>query len=390
MRKLATTAGVPFFVRWSPDAKRLRFSLPRDEHSRAMSLWELSIDDGHVRPLLSGWNPSWDTCCGNWTRDGKYFVFQSNGNIWALPEETRRTARQPVQLTSGPLVAYWPLPSPDGKRLFIAGTQERTELLRYHIKTDQFVPDFASISGTELDYSRDGKWIAYISVPGRLLMRSAVDGSDRIQLTSSGFHAELPRWSADGSQIAFAGGPIGLPSRIYVVPANGGAVRQITNGDWGAHDPTWSPDGKKLAFGSNGLDPKSVLHVVDVATGRESLLPSSEGMWSPRWSRDGRYIAGLFAPGWSVKLYDVAAQKQTELYNSGSGNPNWSPDGRYVFFGSDSSFFRLGIKDRKVERLATAKGLRLSGWFTVAADDSLIMARDNSTQEIYALDLELP
>jgi hypothetical protein len=127
IRKLASLAGVPFFVRWSPDGRHLRLSVSTAGDT-VSSLWEVSLDGGRVQPLLPGWNPSWYTCCGNWTPDGRYFVFQSRSNIWALREKTgffQKVHREPVQLTTGPMAMYWPLPSPDGKRLFIAGYQPR-------------------------------------------------------------------------------------------------------------------------------------------------------------------------------------------------------------------------------------------------------------------------
>lgn len=63
---------------------RLSVSIPGYPRS---SLWEVSIDDGRVRRLLPGWNPSEYACCGNWTPDGKYYVFQSGSNIWAMREK---------------------------------------------------------------------------------------------------------------------------------------------------------------------------------------------------------------------------------------------------------------------------------------------------------------
>ena len=86
VRKLATFAGYPFFVRWSPYGCRLRLSVSGTGDTAA-SLWEVSADDGHVGPVLAGWDPSWYNCCGSWTADGNYFVFQSRSNVWALREK---------------------------------------------------------------------------------------------------------------------------------------------------------------------------------------------------------------------------------------------------------------------------------------------------------------
>jgi len=122
--------------------------------------------------------------CGTWTPDGKYFVFEvgtgGNFNLWALREKAgwfQRVERGPFQLTNGPMATYHAVSSADGKRLFVVGNQDRNEFLRYDLKSGQFAPAFGGISGTELEFSKDGKWVAYTSVPDGSLWRSAVDGS---------------------------------------------------------------------------------------------------------------------------------------------------------------------------------------------------------------------
>jgi Tol biopolymer transport system component len=401
VRKLATFAGFPFFVRWSPDGHRLRLSVSGTGDTTA-SLWEVSVDDGHMRPLLSDWDPSWYTCCGSWTADGKYFVFQSRSNVWALCEKAsflRRAAQQPVQLTTGPMAAYWPLPSRDGKRLFIAGYLARNEFIRYDLQSRQFGPVLAGVSGDELEFSKDGKWVAYVSIPGELLVRAAADGSQRLQLTPSPLAAGMPHWSPDGKQIAFGGVTPGKPGRIYVVSFDGGPVRQMTNGEGGKYgdgDPSWSPDGESLAFGAgnNETAAEESIHVVDLKTNHISALPGSEGMWSPRWSPDGRFIAGLSGSGVNnLILYDLKARKQSLLSALSSACPTWSRDGESLFFGSESCWVcRIWTRDRKVERVTDWNNIRVAGWgwFAAAPDNSLITAREAGTDEIYALDWEAP
>ena len=56
-----------------------------------------------------------------------------------------------------------PVPSKDGKKLFVIGTQLRAELVRYDSKSGEFIPYLGGISAGELDFSRDGKWVAYVS-----------------------------------------------------------------------------------------------------------------------------------------------------------------------------------------------------------------------------------
>jgi Tol biopolymer transport system component len=219
-----------------------------------------------------------------------------------------------------------------------------------------------------------------------------VDGAESVQLTSPPFGVGLPHWSPDGTRIAFPGSPPGKPSRIYVVPSGGGTLRQVTNGEAGPRgdtDLSWSPDGTSLVFAA--ASEKGAMHVADLRTYRVSPLPGSEGMWSPRWSPDGRSIAGLNREQ-ALVLYDIGTRVQTKLFNPETAYPSWSPDGQYLFLDSDGWFFRLRVGDRKVERLATYNGIPRVGWGWLAAtsNDSLMIARDASVEAIYALDWELP
>jgi len=403
-RRLATVAGDPTFVHWSPDGSRVRFTV-NPAGSAAPSLWEARIDGNGAYPLLPGWNSSSYACCRNWTPDGKYFVFQAgvaNGtmtNVWALREKLgwfQRAERGPFQLTNGPLAMLWPAPSSDGKRLFVYGFQRRNEFLRYDLKSGQLVRAFGGISGTSLEFSRDEKWVAYVSVPDGSLWRRAVDDSQRLQLTSPPIQADAPHWSPDGKQIAFVGSREGSPFRIYVASFDGGGLKQVTNGESGGKegdsDPSWSPDGASLAFGPAPAAPASV-RVVDLKTGRVLAQPGSEGMWSPRWSPNGRFIAGLSASGWKIVLYDLQTHKQSELSSVESGYPSWSPDGESLFYetiGDDAAWWRVRLRDRKTERFAPLKGIHVDMWFAPAPNNSLITSRSVVAGEIYALDWKAP
>ena len=148
------------------------------------------------------------------------------------------------------MAMYWPLPSLDGKRLFIAGYQPRNEFLRYDLQSHRLRSHIRRAIRDELEFSRDGKWVTYVSIPDGSLFRAAADGGQRLQITSLPFVGS-PHWSPDGTQIAFKAGN---PTRIYVVPFDGGAVRRVTDGESGKDgdiDPSWSPDGSSLAFGAH-------------------------------------------------------------------------------------------------------------------------------------------
>jgi Tol biopolymer transport system component/DNA-binding winged helix-turn-helix (wHTH) protein len=208
---------------WSLDGRFLRFNLWQ---GWTKSLWEVAVDGSRSHQLLPGWRNPPDECCGRWTADGKYFVFQSNGQIWALPEKhgLLHDNPKPEQLTSSPLALVTPVPSRDGKKLFVVGKADRGELVRYDFKSGQFVPFLGGISAEFLDVSKDGQWVAYVSYPEGTLWRSRIDGSERLQLTFPPDFATVPRWSPDGKTIVFGYRTDGEKlHRIYEVSSEGGS-----------------------------------------------------------------------------------------------------------------------------------------------------------------------
>jgi Tol biopolymer transport system component/DNA-binding winged helix-turn-helix (wHTH) protein len=404
-RKLKTVTGRPYWLRWSPDGSYLRFTVRDTDLGSLHSLWEVAADGSNLHPLLPDWNKPANECCGNWTSDGRYFVFQStrNGttNIWAMREQAgffRRASSEPVQLTVGPLNYYTPVPSQDGKKLFVVGEQQRGELARYDMKTQQWASYLPGISAEHLDFSRDGARVVYVTYPEGNLWQSKVDGSERLQLTGPPMRSGLPRWSPDGKQIVFTARVPGKPWKAYLISAEGGTPQQLMPEESAELDPGWSPDGKTLVF--EDYDAKTIL-LLDLSTRHISTLPDSKGYYSPRWSPDGRYIAAI--PSGSkdkLLLFDFTTQRWTELAKQRTGWPQWSQDGKYIYFHTsipdDSALYRVRIDDRKLERLVSTKDLRRAGsggfgpWIGWTSDDSPLVLRDVGTQDIYALEWQTP
>ena len=415
-RKLVSLPSTAFWPRWSPDGSRLRFTLG-DSNNRtgALSIWEVSADGTNLHPLLPGWNQPPAECCGNWTPDGKYFVFQSTHNgrteIWAIRERrsrfglfglSNRPAREPTQLTAGQLNSLAPVFSPDGKKLYVIGQQLRGELVRDDSKSGQFVPYLLGISAEFVDFSKDGKWVAYVAFPEGTLWRSRVDGSERLQLTLPPMQALAPRWSPDSKRIAFLDIGPDKPWKISLISAEGGTPEPVLNEQHNELDPTWSPDGNSLVFSyapwlETGAPQILAVYVVDLRTHKPVRLPGSEGLFGPRWSPDGRYIVAVRVDQQVTMLFDVRTQTWTELAKS-AGYDCWSRDGRYVYFvrqGREASLVRVRASDHRLEEVVSMKDFRRTGWAGgiwtgLAPDDSPLVLRDIGTQEIYALDWQVP
>ena len=397
--------GTPSWIRWSPDAKKLRFTVA-DTKTGSQSLWEAGADGTDPHPLLPGWNNPPSECCGSWTPDARYFVFQSTqrgrSDVWAIREKRMilgKPNQAPVHLTVGPMDFLGPVPSKDGKKLFVMGLQRRGELVRYDVKSQQFVPFMSGISAEGTSFSRDGQWVAYASIPDGDLWKSKADGSGRLQLTFPPFTAYEPRWSPDGKRIAFQGIMPGQPWKMYLISSDGGEAEEVMTG---IGDLGWSPDGNSLIFHSGMADFASTspraIHLLDLKTRQISTFPGSEGLYSPRWSPDGRYIAALRVGSETLQILDVRSKMWTELAKIVVGFPTWSRDSKYIYFDSLESIpnlYRVRIADRSLQKVASLGGIRLAPTFGgnltgLAPDDSPLVVRNVGNQEIYALDLELP
>jgi Tol biopolymer transport system component len=382
----------------------LRFTI-YDPKTNFDSLWEVAVDGTALRPLLPD-RKERDECCGRWTPDGQYFIFQSVrqnvSNIWIRAERAgnfRKITSDPVQLTTGPLSFSNPVPSQDGKKLFVIGEKLRGELVRYDAGSRQFMPYLGGISASDVEFSRDGKWVTYVTFPDDILWRSRVDGSERLQLTYPPVEAYMPSWSPDGTRIAFMSRP-GKVVKLVVVSAAGGNAQELTSEQKNESDPSWSADGNLLAFGRevgfNSSEPPNI-RVINLKTNEDSALPGSDGLFAPRWSPDGRYIAAMRVDLSELMLFDFTTKKWQELGKGTFAFPNWSHDGKYLYFedSSQSEIRRVLIPGKKFESIASLKEVRRPNgifgfWSKAAYDGSPLVMRDAGTQEIYALELQFP
>ncbi len=402
-RKLMQVSGDIKFIVWSPDSSHLRFNTTESAGTLGQQLyWEVSADGSNLRRLLAGWHNPPDECCGKWTPDGRYFIFQSQGQIWALPKKGSflHSETKPILLTSSPLTLSDPLPSKDGKKLYMVGETYRGELMRYDAKSSQFQPFLGGLSAEFVAFSNDGQWITYVSYREGTLWRSKIDGSERLQLTYPPMYPVLPRWSPDGKKIVFFEFAVSSdkPARIYEVSADGGSPKQLIPDDRQQQlDPNWSPDGSKIVFGGESNNPTSAIRILDVATKQLSVVPESQGFFSPRWSPDGRYISAFSADSLRLLLFDFQTQKWTELASGSLSWLNWSHDGQYVYvldYRDKDAVVRIRISDHKMEQVADVKNLvtagRYGGSLALTPEDAPLLLRDTGTQDVYSVDWQAP
>src|SRR5581483_10570268 len=202
----------------------------------------------------------------------------------------------------------------------------------------------------------------------------ATDGSAPARPFTSGEKLDVdPRFSPDGSRLAFASNRERERRQLYVMPVAGGEPRRLTDLPEDVTEPVWSPDGTRLAFtarvpapeyeeqddrrraprrftrlqyklddvGWTG-DRRRQIHVVpaDGSAPPAQLTSGDFEHYGPTWSPDGAQIAFAAArdDDWDVKLYrDIhvvdAAGGEPRRLTPGTAlleAPSWSPDGSLI------------------------------------------------------------
>ena len=391
-----------YWLRWSADGQSIRFSLyDRSLHSN--SLWEASPHGGEPHRILSDGKAHPDRCCGAWTADGRYYVFVSSdagrSDIWAAPAHLGVIARlkrsaEAVPLTAGPLSYSAPEPSQDGKKIFVIGEARRGELVRYDTATGNFEPFATGVSASQADFSRDGKWLAFVDFRDGSLWQSRVDGTERVQLSFLSLKTASPRWSPDGTRIAFFGHLPDESTAVYVLSDRGSTARKlISEPNHDQMDPDWSSDGQKLVFSDTSrADQTSRIKIFDFRTGETSAVTGSSGLRSPRWSPDGRRIAALTADLSHLLLYDLVANQWAQRASFRMGYPNWSHDSKYIYLvnlANGTGICRVRIGDGKIEPMVDMARRHQywtdDAWLGLTPEDAPLLSRDSSIQQIFAL-----
>lgn len=186
--------------------------------------------------------------------------------------------------------------------------------------------------------SPDGKQMVYRvnryadpnSQPPSDLYVARLDGTGARRITNSGRHDTQPQWSPDGKWIAFASIPAETSGNfeIRIVSPNGNVTKTLLSQQATTVDPVWSPDARSIAYASrNGVT--GMIGVVDVATKSTRWLPFTANASTPAWTTSGLYY--LTSDG-SLRESAIDGSKTRTVLAKSDGTPIVSGDGHHLAY----------------------------------------------------------
>ncbi len=153
---------------------------------------------------------------------------------------------------------------------------------------------------------------------------ATADGKENYQLTFGEKSSTNPKWSPDGSAIAFTSNRKDNRNQIFVLRLSGGEAEQITDGKGSVANFEWSPDGKWFAFTMS-----------DFKSADEEA--NDKGRNDFRWYEENYKLARLYVVGLAKDAAGKREPKKLTDINRNVNGFDWSPDGSRIAFAHVSS-----------------------------------------------------
>jgi WD40 repeat protein len=357
-------------------------------------LWTLLADGRDAHPLQFDWPANANQNTGQWTPDGKHFLFSSDregtNNVYELVaprwfEFWKKPSA--VRLTGNQLSIQAFTPARDGNGVYVLGMMDEGTMRAYDPHSGKMMAYLDNLSMLGFVVSPDGQWMAYVEYPSRYLWRSRLDGSERLQLTNS--YAGMVQWSSDGKWLAYSDF-----RNIYRVSADGGAPEKLTPDGHDDVQPSWFPDGKKIAFNYYPYPDQPLrIRVLDLATRQVSTMPGADGYFFPLWSPDGKYLAAIAENPARMVLYSAETGKWKDLHTFEApwGWVVWAKDSKSVYVSyqlGKNGIYNLTVPDGGWTKVTGLEGINptdADSFLSLTPDGQPAMMSRTGVAQLYLL-----
>jgi len=219
-------------------------------------------------------------------------------------------------------------------------------MMDYDGASQQQLTNLHSISLTPR-WSPDGTRVAFTcyarsprgGTSAQICIHSLETGKQLAFVRYSGTNSS-PAWSPDGSKVIFMSSMHGDPE-LFIIDSTGGNLRRITYSAGADTSPAWNPrTGQQVAFVSDrGGIPQLYLMNADGSNVEKLDLPDMGYVIDPAWSPNGQLLAFSWrrpSGNYDIYVMDVATRQLVELTRDAGRNerPCWAPDGRHIVFES--------------------------------------------------------
>jgi Tol biopolymer transport system component len=294
---------------WTPDGRDIVFSSTQGDSS---SLWMMAASGATAERLIGGENASEISI----SRTGNRLVYERDlfdSNIWRIPgPKALDKISAPTRVIASTASDGAPQFSPDGKKIAFSSNRSGKDAIWLCDRNGLNPADITSFSARDVGsprWSPDSQWIAFDSLneSNRDIYVVSADGGAVRLITTGPFDNVRPSWSRDGGWIYFGSNRSG-DWQIWKVPSNGGAAMRVTK--TGGREAFQSFDDKFVYYaklGSHGI------WRVPTDGGEETQVFSEgeQGLWA--LTDEGIYFLDERVAPPVLKFYNFAARK-TEIF----------------------------------------------------------------------------
>ncbi|MPY91232.1 MAG: hypothetical protein GEU99_25390 [Luteitalea sp.] len=403
-----------FQVAWHPDGRRI--SVYGNDRQHGWSLWTVNVEGGNgiqsrTAPAVARRVKEVGLTLGQfvWAPAGDALYFEGRSdyteNLWRVRVNPRTLewVGGPDRLTTGSSLDRAPAISPDGKRLAFGSHVERTAAWslpfdpisgRILGEGEPVTPEGANAE--ILDMSPDGRQLVYrVNARGRqeLWIRSVDVGADRLRTVEAGAAIIQPRWSRDGTHLAYLRRPADAMRAAAVVllaAEDGGQERVLAASRSPEMVYDWSEDGRSFLVRCRANSVQSAICSLANSAGsdrapdmRVIAADARRNLYAAKRSPDERWVSFIAAPDRTQSTVFVSpaeggpwtAITEDRYFED---KPRWSPDGRTLYFLSN----RTGFFNVWGRRFDPQRGKPVGEPFQVSQFDSSVQMVRNDVSNL--------